>query len=123
MTELAQSSTDAGLQAATKNEAQLAQAASDGLQFMFGVQALFAGEMIFVAEEMRERTKTETHLLSEFLSKVAGSHSLKDLRAMYAECSRHQLDFFRRDSERMLRHGEWFVDATSRLFNNKKTPG
>ena len=32
--------------------------------------------------------RTETHLYSEFVSKMAGSHSVKNLRTIYEECGR-----------------------------------
>jgi hypothetical protein len=118
MTELAQSSTANGQQAATETEARLAAASSNGLQFIFGTQKLIAGEIAFVADEMMERATSETHLLSEFISKLAGSHSVKDLRTMYTECAQHQLDFIRRDYERLFKHGERVIAATSNLFNN-----
>src|SRR4051794_38796618 len=111
MTELAQSTTDSGRQAATETEARLTEASSDGLQFMFGAQKLIAGEIAFAADAIMERTRTETHLLSEFLSKLSGSHSVRDLRTVYAECAQHQLDFIRRDCERLFRHGERVMAA------------
>jgi hypothetical protein len=119
MTQLAQSSTTNGQQAATEAEARLTTASSDGLQFMFGAQKLIASEITFAADQMMERAKTETHLLSEFISKLAGSHSVKDLATMYGECAQHQLDFIRRDCERLVKHSERVVAATSKLFSSQ----
>jgi hypothetical protein len=34
---------------------------------------------------------------------------------MYQECTRHQLDFIRRDTERLLKHSERVIDNTTRL--------
>jgi hypothetical protein len=68
---------------------------------------------------MMERARTETHLLAEFVSKLAGSHSVKDIRTIYAECARHQLDFLRRDCDRLFRHGDRAIEAASRLFDNR----
>jgi len=119
MTELSQSDIAPGLESAAEVEAKIATASSDGLQFMFGAQKLIAGEIAFAADEMMERARTETHLLSEFVSKLAGSHSVKDLRTMYAECAQHQLDFIRRDCDRLFKHGERAIAATSSLFNRQ----
>jgi hypothetical protein len=119
MTEIVQPSSANGQQPATETEARLAAAPSDGLQFMFGAQKLVAGEIAFAADLMVERAKTETHLLSELVSKLAGSHSVKDLANMYAECTQHQLDFVRRDFERLVKHGERVAAATSRLFGSQ----
>jgi hypothetical protein len=55
---------------------------------MFGAQWLMLGEILFAADQMIDRTRTETHLFSEFVSKMAGSHSVKNLRTIYEECGR-----------------------------------
>jgi hypothetical protein len=101
-------------------QAQLAKASVDGLQFLFAAQKLFVGELVFAANEAMDRARTETHLFSEFISKLAGSHSVRDLRTMYAECTRHQLDFVRRDCERLFKHGDSMIEATSRLLDRSK---
>ena len=46
------------------------------LNFMMSAQTLMVGEVLFAASELFDRTRTETHLLSEFVSKMAGSHSV-----------------------------------------------
>ena len=84
-----------------------------------GAQKVMLEELVFAGNEMLERARTETHLLSEFVSKMAGSHSVKDLKAMLGECAQHQLDFVRRDSERLFRHGERMVETTSKLLSNR----
>lgn len=89
------------------------------LEFMIGAQKMMFEEMVFLGDEMLERTRTEMHLFTEFVSKMAGAHSVKDIRTMYQECGQHQLDFFRRDSERLFRHGERMITATSNLINGR----
>jgi hypothetical protein len=79
-------------------------------------QKMMLEEMVFASNEILDRTRTETHLLSEFVSKMAGSHSVKDLKMMGKECAQHQLDFIRRDSERIFKHGERMLEVTSKLF-------
>ncbi len=73
-------------------------------------------EMVFAGNEMLDRARTETHLFSEFVSKMAGSHSVKDLKTMCEECGQHQIDFIRRDSERLFKHGERMLETASKLF-------
>jgi thymidine kinase len=75
-------------------------------------------EIAFVSTEMFDRTRTEMHLFSEIASKVAGAHSVKDMKAMCEECGQHQIDFIRRDSERLFKHGERMIEATSKLLAN-----
>lgn len=89
------------------------------LEFMIGAQKMMFEEMVFLGDEMLERTRTEMHLFTEFVSKMAGAHSVKDIRIMCQECGQHQLDFFRRDSERLFRHGERMIAATSNLINGR----
>jgi hypothetical protein len=96
--------------------AQLTKANKQALHFATGAQKVVLEEMVFAGNEMLERAKTETHLLSEFVSKMAGSHSVKDLKTMFQECGQHQIDFLRRDSERLFKHGERMLETTSKLF-------
>jgi len=103
-------------QSAADAATQLTKANKHALEFMSGAQKILLEEMVFAANEMLERARTETHLFSEFVSKMAGSHSVRDLRAMCTECGQHQIDFVRRDSERIFKHGERMLETASRLF-------
>jgi len=98
---------------------RMAKANKNALDFMFGAQKAVLEEMIFASNEMLERSRTEMHLLSEFVSKIAGSHSVHDLKAMGAECAQHQIEFVRRDSERLFKHGERMIETTSNLFSDR----
>ena len=89
------------------------------LDFMFGVQKLMIEEAIFAGNEIFDRVRTETHLLSEFLSKVAGVHSVKDLGILREECGQHQIDFIRRDSDRIFKHGERMIETAAGLFDGR----
>ena len=98
---------------------RLTKANKHALDFMFGAQKVMLEEMVFASNEMLERARTETHLFSEFVSKMAGSHSVKDLKTMWQDCGQHQIDFVRRDSERLFKHGERMIEVTSNLFGNR----
>ena len=97
---------------------RLGHAGSDAAHFVLALQTAMFQEMLFAGYEMVERARSETHLLAEFASKIASAHSIGNIQAMWTECSRHQLDFVRRDCERLLRHGEETIEATSKLFGN-----
>jgi len=88
------------------------------LDFMLGAQKAILEEIVFAGNEMLDRARTETHLFNEFVSKMAGSHSVKDLRTMCEECGQHQIDVIRRDSERLFRHGERLLETTSKLLSD-----
>ena len=100
---------------------RLASVKKEAVHFIVGVQTAMIEEVLFAGYEAFDRTRADMHLFSEFASKVASAHSVGDLKTMWAECSRHQLDFIRRDCERLLRHSEQMIETTSRLFS--KPPG
>ena len=122
MTELSGPGVEIFEQSAADAATQLTKANKHALDFMTGAQKVMLEEMVFAGNEMLERARTETHLFSEFVSKMAGSHSVKDLRTMFAECGQHQIDFVRRDSERLFKHGERMVEATSKLLAGRPRP-
>ena len=99
-------------------EAQIANASQRTTGFLFGAQKLMLEEMVFVGNEMMERAQTEMHLFSEFASKMAGAHSVKDIKTMYEECGKHQIDFVRRDCDRLFKHGQRVIEADSGLFKS-----
>jgi hypothetical protein len=102
--------------------AQVTKANKNAVDFMAGAQKVMFEELVFASNEMLERARTETHLLSEFISKMAASHSVKDLKTMGQECAQHQIDFIRRDSERLFKHGERMLETTSKLLANRPQP-
>ena len=106
-------------ESATDVAARLTKMNEHALDFMMGAQKVMLEEIVFASNEFLDRTKTETHLLSEFISKVAGSHSVKDLKAMCQECGQHQIDFIRRDSDRIFKHGDRMVEAAAKLFKSE----
>jgi hypothetical protein len=116
MNELVQRQTlglDNGEAEATRRAAQASRQVSDA---MFGLQRLLMEEFAFVASEFLERAQTESHLVAEFMSKFASSHSVRDWESLVRECGQHQLDFIRRDCDRVLRHSERFFTASVGLF-------
>lgn len=106
-----QPSADAGV--------HISDAGKDAIHLMMGIQTAFLQEMVFAGYEVFDRARTETHLLAEFASKFASAHSVGDIRTMWAECSRHQLEFMRRDADRLLRHGEQMIETATKLFGSR----
>ena len=118
MPELSNASAAAVERTATEPESQMTKANALAAGFIFGAQKLILEEMVFAGNEIIDRAQTEMHLFSELISKMAGAHSVKDIRTMYEECSKHQIEFVRRDCDRLLRHGERMVDAASNLLKS-----
>jgi hypothetical protein len=83
------------------------------LNVMLGAQTVMLEEMIFAGKEALDRVLTETHLFSEFSSKMAAAHSVEGLKTMCQECGQRQIDFVRRDSDRLFRHGERMLEVAS----------
>jgi len=98
--------------------ARISDASRDALHLMMGVQTALLQEMMFAGYEMFDHARTEMHLLAECSSKIASAHSVGDVRTMWAECSRHQLDYIRRDTDRLLRHGEQMIETATKLFGS-----
>ena len=119
MAELSQPHAELIEQSVTDATTRLTKANKNALEFLMGAQKLLLEEVMFAGNELLERSRTETHLLSEFVSKMAGSHSVKDLKAMGEEFGQHQIDFIRRDSERLFKHGERMIEVTSNLLNSR----
>jgi hypothetical protein len=103
----------------TKTVERVNEANKRVLDFMFGAQKVMLEEAIFVSDEILDRVRAETHLFNEFVSKVAGAHSVKDLSTLREECGQHRIDFVRRDSGRIAKHGERMIEATASLFNSR----
>jgi hypothetical protein len=118
MPELSEAVAASPEQATAEAATQMANANQRVATFIFGAQKLMLEELVFTSNAMVERAQTEMHLFSELASKMAGAHSIKDIRTMYEECSKHQIEFVRRDSDRLFRHGERLIEATSSLFKS-----
>ncbi|UPK00312.1 hypothetical protein [Bradyrhizobium sp. 170] len=119
MSELSERAASVRFPAAANAEAEAAKLNQGALEFMFGAQKMVLDEMVFLGDEMLERTQTEMHLFTEFVTKMAGAHSVKDIKTMCEECGQHQLDFYRRDSERLFKHCERMIAATSNLISGR----
>jgi hypothetical protein len=89
------------------------------LNFFFGAQRLLLAEFLFASNEMFERGRTELHLFTEFVAKMASAHSVKSIREMAVECAQHQINFIRRDSEQLFNHGQRSIETASKLLSRR----
>ena len=105
-------------QATAETQTKIAKASERAAGFLFGAQKLMLEEFVFLGNELLDRAQTEMHLFSELTSKMAGAHSVKDIRTMYEECGKHQLEFIRRDCDRVFKNGERVIEAASNLFKS-----
>jgi hypothetical protein len=89
------------------------------LHFMLEAQRMMLEEIVFAGYATFDRARTEMHLSAEFASKMAGAHSVSDIRTLCEECGKHQIDFVRRDYDRVLKHGERMIETASNLFESQ----
>ena len=87
------------------------------LELLFGAQRMMFEEIVFATDEWLDRARTETHLIAEFVSKMAEAHSVKNLKVMYRECGQHQIDFIRRDCDRLFNHSRRMAESASNLVS------
>jgi hypothetical protein len=106
-------------QAAADAAIRATEANVDTLNFLFGAQRLLLAEFLFASNEMLERARTEMHLFTEFVTKLAGTHSVQGLGELAHECAQHQIDFIRRDSERLFSHGQRSIETASKLLSRR----
>jgi hypothetical protein len=88
------------------------------LGFIFNAQKLMLDEMMLAGPELFDSARTEMHLFSELASQMAEAHSVNNFQTMWEECSRHQIDFWRRESERLFKRSERLIETTSKLIGN-----
>lgn len=99
----------------------IGQANKGVLDFLFGLQWVLMEQTVFAAEEWLDRTRTETHLFAELVSKMAEAHSASDIKTLCRECGQHQIDFLRRDSDRLFNQGGRMVNALSNLVGETQS--
>src|ERR1700687_4763673 len=73
--ELSESGVGMGEQLTVNAATQFTKANKHALHFLMGAQAAMLEEMVFAGYEMLDRTRTEMHLFTEFVSKMSGAHS------------------------------------------------
>ncbi len=115
MTELAEQGAATSEQLGADAASQLTKANKYAFSFLTGARNVLLDEMLFAGNEFVDRAAAETKIFDEFVHKLAEAHSVRDLGTMYQECTRHQLDFIRRDTERLFKHSERVIDNTAKL--------
>ncbi len=90
--------------------------------FVFGTQKALLDEMISINNDVFERACGELNVATEFISRLAESHSAKAVLDACEDCRKHQADLLRRDNERLLKCGQRFLDRTAG-FLTTSTPG
>src|ERR1700694_17686 len=100
---------------------QVAKANKHVFHCILAVQGAVFEEMVYASCVALDRARIEMQLFTEFPSKMAAAHSVRDIKTMCEECSRHQIDFIRRENERLFKHGERMIETTSNLIGGGRT--
>jgi hypothetical protein len=118
MAEFAQQSAAFGEEVAGDATTRITRTNQHTLDFVFGAQRAMLEEAMVASSELIDRMRTEIHLFSEFASKIAEAHSVNNIQTMATECTRHQIEFLRRESERLFKHGERMIETSAKLMHN-----
>jgi hypothetical protein len=119
MPELSEANAAANDPLSADSSLRLVQSNKHILDLLLGAERIMLEEAVFASNELLDRAQTETHLLTEFLSKMAGAHSVNGIRTMLEECGQHQIDFIRRDCERLYKHGQRMIEANLNLISQR----
>lgn len=113
--------TPAGQELATDITAQIADASKRSLEFSFGAQKAIFDEIIEAGSSVLQHTQAQMNVATEFATKVAEAHSFKDIVSAFRECSQHQMDVVRKDSQRFVAHGREIIDRSFKLLGSVQT--
>ncbi|SDS52648.1 hypothetical protein [Bradyrhizobium canariense] len=119
MTALSEPDAIASKESPVNAESRISLANKRALHLILGAQKMMLEEAIFVGNEAFDRALAEIRLFTEFASKTAGAHSVQDIRTLGEQCGQHQIDFVRRDCERILKHAERMIETTSNLLSSR----
>lgn len=108
--------TPAGQEFASDITAQIADASKRGLEFSLGAQKAVFDEIIEAGNSAIQHAQAQMDVATEFAAKVAEAHSFKDIVSAFRECSQHQLDVVRKDSQRFVAHGREIIDRSFKLL-------
>ncbi|MGO4714073.1 hypothetical protein [Bradyrhizobium sp. 2TAF24] len=87
------------------------------VDFAFELQKACLDEMAQAGDEALERLRSEMEIGAEFIARMACARSVHEIASAFSDCGGHQADVLRRDSERMLRHGQRICERASKLLS------
>jgi hypothetical protein len=96
---------------------QSARSGRQAVDFAFELQKAYLDEMAQASDEALERLRSEIEIGAEFIARMACAHSVHEIATAFSDCGGHRADILRRDSERMLRHGQRICERASKLFS------
>lgn len=101
---------------------QIARPGRQAVDFVFELQKAYLDEMAQASDEALERLRSEIEIGAEFIARMACAHSVHEIASAFSDCGGHRADVLRRDSERMLRHGQRICERASKLLSNTVRP-
>jgi len=98
------------------------EAGKRGLQLSLAAQKALIEEIYQASGDALAHTKAQMHVANEFAAKMAEAHSFKDLVRVWQECSQHQMDVMRKDSERLAAYGQDVLEKSFRYLREAGEP-
>ncbi len=95
---------------------QFIETGRQALDATFGIQQAMLDEMAKASDEILDRVRAEIEIASEFIARVASAHSVKEIATACNDCSQHQAEAFRQDSQLLFRHSQRFYEQASRFL-------
>ncbi len=92
--------------------AHILDAGKRGLQLSLAAQKALIEEFYQASGDALAHTKAQMHVANEFAAKIAEAHSFKDIIKVWQECSQHQMDVMRKDSERLAAYGQGVLEKS-----------
>jgi hypothetical protein len=101
---------------------QMVKSGRYALDVTLGVQRVLLDEMAKSSNEVMERLRAEIEIASEFVARLASAHSIREIATACADCSEHQAEAFRLDSQMLFRHSQRICEQAAKLFAAGQPP-
>lgn len=95
---------------------QFIETGRQALGVTFGMQRVMLNEIAKASDEIFDRVRAEIEIASEFIARLATAHSVKEIATACNDCSQHQAEAFRQDSQMLFRHSQRFYEEASRVL-------
>lgn len=101
---------------------QIVKSGRYALDVTLGVQKVLFDEMAKSSNEVMERVRSEIEIASEFIARLASAHSIREIATVYTDCSEHQAEAFRQDSQMLFRHSQRICEQAAKIFAAGQPP-
>ena len=108
--------TDDATRVAELGAGQMVKSGRYALDVTLGVQRVLLEEMAKSGNEVMQRLRAEMDIASEFIARLASAHSIREIATVCTDCSEHQAEAFRQDSQMLFRHSQRICEQAAKIF-------